>query len=343
MHEMIRRQAVAARATHRATRETLAAEPVPAPSGPVRLVGLGTSFHAALAAAATLTGPGGPGDVRAIPSFDLLEAASVGGPETTAVVFSESGETALTVAAQQRLRDARVRTILISAHSGTRSAALADRTIVTEYADETSWTHTVSFTAALVAFGALVEHWRGTATTEAVDEDEVAEAMTGALALETKVVDLVDVFADRNQFLFVGSGAAEATAREAALKHREGAGRFCASVGVEELLHGVLPSVGTTTAVLAIAGTPLERERALQGLNAARLVGAKTLLVDSSGGAGGDGILSVPSVARPPAPALQIVPFQLLTYWTAVAEGRNPDIMGLDEPDRMRARSSFGI
>jgi glutamine---fructose-6-phosphate transaminase (isomerizing) len=344
MHEMIRRQAVAGRATHRATRDLLRTTPLAPPTGRLLLVGLGTSYHAALAAAfAASVGAAGVREVVVRTSFDLLEDPSAISPETTAVVFSASGETALTLAAQRLLKSQGARSLLITGTEAGPSSALADRVLVTQYADESSWTHTVSFSAALVAFGALLDHWRGQPGEEPTDEDAVADAVTAALATEPAVVDAVEAVSPCDDFLLLGSGAAEATAREAALKLREAAGRFCAAVGVEEFLHGVLPSIGPSTAVIAIAGTELERERAQQGLRAAGLAGARTYLVDSSGGPAGPGIFSVPAVGRPLAPVLQIIPLQFLAYWISVSEGRNPDVMGLDDPRIKTARSSFGI
>ncbi len=344
MHEMIRRQAVAARATHRATRDALLAAPLAAPTGRLLLVGLGTSFHAALAAGfAAQMGRGGRPDVQARSSFDLLEDPTVATPDTTAVVFSESGDTALTLSAQRTLKTLGARVLLVTATEAGPSSALADRVIVTQYADETSWTHTVSFTAALVAFGALLDHWQGTPGTEGTDEDAVADLVTAALATEPAIVDAVETLAPCEEFLFLGSGAAEATAREGALKLREAAGHFSAVVGIEEFLHGVIPSIGPSTAVIGIAGTERERVRAQQGLRAAGLAGARSILIDSSGGTPGPGIFSVPAATRPMPPVLQVIPLQLLAYWISVSEGRNPDVMGLDDARILAARSSFGI
>jgi glutamine---fructose-6-phosphate transaminase (isomerizing) len=344
MHEMIRRQAVAARATHRATRDALRDAPLAPPAERLLLVGLGTSFHAALAAGyAASVGPEGLRNVQIRTSFDLLDDPSVATEPTTAVVFSASGDTALTIAAQRTLRDHGARVILVTGTEAGPSSALADRVLVTQYAEETSWTHTVSFSSALVAFGALLDHWRGRPGTEAIDEDAVADAVTAALATEPAVVDSVEALSPCDDFVLLGSGAAEATAREGALKLREAAGRFCAAVGVEEFLHGVIPSIGPSTAVLAIAGTELERTRAQQGLRAAGIAGCRTYLIDSSGGPTGPGIFSVPLLARPMPPVLQVVPLQFLAYWISVSEGRNPDVMGLDDPRIKNARASFGI
>lgn len=344
MHEMIRRQAVAGRGSYRVATESLAAEPLPPPTGELLCVGQGTSFHAALAAAGAAQTALGPGTRSwALSSFDVVDRAVPAVAGRLALVFSAGSDTALTVAAQAHLREVGARILLITAHPEGPSVPLADRVVTTQYADETSWTHTVSFTAALVAWSAILHGWTGGRGDTTATEEAIGDAVTAALATENAIVDKVEKFAPREQLLLVGSGAGEPSAREAALKLREASGRFCASVGIEELLHGVLPSVSDRTGVLAISSTPLQRERALQGLHAAELLGAETLLVDTSGGAAGDRILALPAIDWLPPPVLQVVPFQLLAYWLAVSEGRNPDVMGLEDPKVMAARSSFGI
>jgi glucosamine--fructose-6-phosphate aminotransferase (isomerizing) len=343
MHEMIRRQSVAARGTFREVTERLSATPLP-PVDRLLFVGQGTSFHAALAAAcATEPAMRGGSQVDACTSFDVLDDPARVVPGTTAVVFSASGETSLTIQAQKALRSVGVTVLLITAREAGTSSTAADRVLPTQYADEESWTHTVSFTSALVAWGAVLDHWSKAPMDLEQAEAEVVESFTTALATEPRMIDEVDGLAERDRVLMVGSGSAEASAREAALKLREAAGRFCGTVGVEELLHGVLPSIGERTAVYAVTSTPLQRTRALQGLAAARVLGARTLLVDSSGGPVEEGIVTLPHGGRLLPPVLQVVPFQLLAYWTAVSEGRNPDVMGLDEARQMAARRTFGI
>ena len=344
MHDMIRRQSVAVHATCRATLETLREKPVAPPARRLLFVGLGTSFHAALAAADDAGRRFfGRWEVFARTSFDLIEDPSVVGPETLAVVFSASGDTALTLHAQKLLAERGSPNLLISAHDGSPSAEIAMRTILTRYADETSWTHTASYSSALVAAQILFESWEGDVPNADGREDEFADAVNQSLALENPMVEVADDFTSQKQFVVLGSGAAEPAAREGALKLREATGRFSTSVGVEEFLHGVIPSINDRTAVVALAATPLQRARALQGLAAAREVGAKTLLVDASGGAAEHGVLAIPPAPRP-FPAVRLaIPVQLLAYWMAVSEGHNPDVMGLDDARTLAARRSFGI
>lgn len=344
MHDMIRRQVVAVRATLGVLPDAARGIPPPPAGGRVLFAGIGTSYHAAL---------GGARIARAIarerfraepiPAFDLIDRPEELEGVAAAVVFSASGETAVTNAALERMRDRRIPTVLISATESSTAARIADQRLVSRYAEETSWTHTVSYTAALAAAYALVRAWGGSAEPPTPASVGTEEALTQALAFETRAVELVERLAAVKTILVIGSGSSEVTAREAALKFREASGRFAATGGVEELLHGMIPSVGPETAVLAVTGTPLECRRAREGLAAVARLGAVTLLIDSSGSAHGDaewGLLAQPEHL---APLVQVAPFQLLAYWLAVSEGRNPDVMGLDDPRYLEARRSFGI
>lgn len=342
MHEMIRRQAVAVHGTLAAVAEEARAVPPPDPGRRILFTGQGTSFHAALAGAwaARSLLPKGT-DAEAVAAFDVVDHPGSLDRAGLVVVYSAAGETALTIEAQRAVRERGLRSILVSARTGSRSVALADHLLLTRYADEESWTHTVSYTAALAATDALLRTWAPPA--EAFDADAMADAVTAALATEPALLDRIDSVTDRDRVVLLGSGPAEATAREGALKLREASGRFAAAVGVEEFLHGVLPSVNDRTAVLAIAGTPLERTRSETALRAAAEVGAWTLLVDTSGGPEADGTFRLPALPPARAPIIQVIPIQLLAYWLAVSDGRNPDVMGLDDPKQLAARRTFGI
>lgn len=344
MHEMIRRQAVASRATLGTALETAGGIAAPPKGAPILFVGLGTSFHAALGARAMARSLLGSGAVlRAVNSFDVLDEPARLEGAAHALVFSSSGDTALTVRAMERLKELGILQTLITGTAKSPSTALANNTILTRYAEETSWAHTVSYTTALCAALVLLRHWAGVPPTPDGTDDPLTEDVVAGLALENPIVESVERFAERSTIVILGSGPANVTAREAALKLREAAGRFVATAGVEEFLHGTIPSVTDRSAVLAVTNTPFQRARAEQGLAAVRELGAETLLVDSSGGAPSDGVLVIPPL--PPALALipQVIPFQLLAYWLATSEGRNPDVMGLDDPRYLAARRSFGI
>jgi glucosamine--fructose-6-phosphate aminotransferase (isomerizing) len=337
MHEMIRRQHVAVKATLAAAGEFQTALPLRNPAARLLTLGIGTSYHAALAVAfaAREASPGRV--VEARPAFEFLDTPAEMGSDV-AMVFSESAETHVTVRAMELLRSRKVPTLLITAAPQGEGRSVASEVFETKHAQESSWTHTVSYSAAIAAGWALVQP-----RPDPVAEATVVQAVEDTLALEPRVMETVEALGDRDRFLIVGSGSAAASAREAALKIREATRRFAAAVGVEELLHGVLPSVNERTAVLAITGTSLERRRADEGLAAVRHLDGFTWLVDTSAGPPVESGLSLPPVPPGIAPVVQAIPLQSLAYWMAVQDGLNPDIMGLDDPKVLAARRSFGI
>ncbi|MGI0070663.1 MAG: SIS domain-containing protein [Thermoplasmata archaeon] len=341
MHDMILSQPSAIERTVDAALRAAEGIPRPPLDRPLLFVGQGTSFHAALGgafAARALLGPRLA--VRAVASFDLLldpetvEAAGV------AVIYSASGETALTIRAQEALARARVPQVLVTATPDSASAQLAPHRLFTEDADERAWTHTVSFTTALAASYALLVTWTGKNPASLRD---LSRAASTVVRDEGEWKALAEHLHGRRRILLVGSGPAEVTVREAALKLREGAGRFTATVGVEEFLHGTLPSIGDDVAVLAVAETALELARARHAVRAAAIAGAKVALFGPVDMSHRPEEYPLPPVPPAFSPAVHVIPLQLVTYWTAVREGRNPDVMGYDQPAIWSARRSFGI
>jgi glutamine---fructose-6-phosphate transaminase (isomerizing) len=337
MHEMVRRQQVAVKATLAEVSGWAGAARTRDPSARLLTTGIGTSFHAALAVAAAARASTPDRVVEARSAFDLLDAPESAGADV-AIAFSESAETFVTARALELLRKRKVPTLLVTAAAKGECRDLAAEVVETKHAKEDSWTHTVSYAAGVAAGWSLVQP-----RPDPVAEATVVEAIGDALALEPRVMETVEALGERDRFVVVGSGSGEATAREAALKLREATRRFATAVGVEELLHGVLPSLNEHAAVLAISGTELERRRVLDGLAAARHLDAFVWHIDTSGAATVENGLALPPVPPGIAPLVQGIPFQWLAYWIAVQDGLNPDIMGLDDPKVLAARRSFGI
>ena len=343
LHDMILSQPSALRATVSAAERDARAIPEPAADRTLLFVGLGTSFHAARASAWAA----GPAfdyhrPVRAIDSFDLLLEPGQVRRASAAIVFSASGETALTHRAQDALREAGVPQVLVTGTEKSGSTERADYVLRTREADEKAWVHTVSYTSAISAALSLLHHWSGNAS---VQPRGVDRSMEQVIRQESDWRGLSETLADRTKILILGSGPAEATAREASLKLREGAARFVASIGIEEFLHGVLPSIDSDrTAVVAVATSSLDARRASTALAAGARAGAKVaLFTRERPPRGPEAAFELPTVPSPQTPLVDILPFQFLTYWFALSAGRNPDVMGFDDPRILAGRRSYGI
>lgn len=343
MHEAIRRQEVAVRATLNSVREIAPQLPAPPANGRILVTGVGTSFHAALAVAHSGADAfAGRQAVEAAPAFDILAEPDRFRRVPYTIALSASGDTWATREATRWLRAQGSKVLLVTSEDPTPMDAEVDAVFRTRHAQEPSWTHTISFTTAVLAGRGLLRTWAGAPPTEPEDR-VISDAIGEVVAREPQIVELTESTAIAGRILLLGSATAEAAAREAALKLREATGRFCATAGIEETLHGLLPSVNKETAVFALAATDLERRRGEQVLKAVRELGASGVLVDSSGGPAVSSPFSLPPVPSDAAPAVLTIPFQILAYWIAVADGRNPDVMGLDDALQAAARRTFGI
>lgn len=343
LHEMIRRQPIAAATTLTAVRA--AALPELPSSGRVLFTGIGTSFHAALALARAAQSEG-PTPLRhavAVPAFELRNDPPGLDDVSLAVVLSATGTTDVTRRAMERLQARHVPILLLTASEKATLRGSADTTFVTQYAEEASWTHSVSYTAALVAGHGLLARWTGADAARWGVLEELPDYLNASLAYEAKAVDLAEKLADRQRWILLGSGPRAVTVREGALKLREAASKFVTPLGVEEVLHGSLAPVDDGCVMVALAGTALEAARARQALDAARALGAETLLLDSTPGAQGPDAWTLRPLAGALGCLTDIGPFQLLAYWMAVALGRNPDMMGLDDARQMAAAAKYGI
>jgi glucosamine--fructose-6-phosphate aminotransferase (isomerizing) len=344
MHDMMIRQPESIRTTLESSLSTAQAIPTPPVGRRLLFVGIGTSFHAALAishAARKALDPRTP--IEAVPSFDVVAEPELARTAGAAILFSSSGETWITLRAQEILRRVGVPMVLISGTEKSPSRDLSDFALITQLAEEASWTHTVSYTSALAAGLALVSAWARLEPTAVGSVPAIEASVSSALRLEPAVREFAEAEAGRSELVVLGSGNGEATAREAALKSREAAGIFATASGVEELLHGILPSVSERTIVLGISHSSFERARANEALSAARALGAATRLLDSTDEPSLPGTWKVSAPSAYAAPLSDVVPLQLFAYYSALARKQNPDIMRLDDPKVFAARRSFGI
>jgi glucosamine--fructose-6-phosphate aminotransferase (isomerizing) len=278
-----------------------------------------------------------------MPAFELRNDPPGLEDVRLAVAVSASGETDVTRRAVQLLQERHVPVLAITASGKSPLAAEAEAVLETRYAEEASFAHTVSYTAAVVGGLGLLARWAPGDGARWAALETIPDALTSALAGETRLVEIAERWADRPKWLLAGSGPRSVTVREATLKFREAAGRFAAPVGIEELLHGPFGAVDDKSVVIAVTGTSLEAERARQGLLAAQDLGAETLHFDSTPGASGPSAWTPEPLTGALSPITDIVPFQLLAYWMAVSTGRNPDAIGYDDPRHRAARSRYGL
>ncbi|WP_030157768.1 SIS domain-containing protein [Streptomyces sp. NRRL S-244] len=209
---------------------------LPQPGERTAIVGCGTSYYMAQAAAA-LREEVGQGETDAFPAseFPLHRRYD------RVVALTRSGTTTEVLDLLAGLRDTGVRTTAVIGDPATPVMTLADELVVLDFADEQSVVQTRFATTALTLLRAHFGRH-----TPAV----VADART-ALA-----EPLPEQAANRGQFTFLGRGWSVGLAHEAALKMREASLSWSESYPAMEYRHGPISVTGPGTLTWSLDEAP---------------------------------------------------------------------------------------
>jgi fructoselysine-6-P-deglycase FrlB-like protein len=201
----------------------------------VAAVGCGTSYYVAQAFAALREGAGlGETDAFAASEMPIDRGYDL------VVLITRSGTTSEVLDLVPQLRG-RCATLAITTSAETPINAVADQTVVLDFADESSIVQTRFATSVL----ALLRAHLGEQIEPLAREDErVLNAPVPADARRFQ------------QFVFLGHGAGVGLANEAALKMRETGGAWSEAYPAKELRHGPISSLGSHSLVWCLGTVP---------------------------------------------------------------------------------------
>lgn len=303
------------------------------------LVGIGTSYHAALTGEYLVRTYGGGMPVYAAHAFDFALYGPGLSAQDAVVTVTHRGTKRYTLDALTRARDAGCPTVVITGE-GPDEHVGADAVFHT-VAQERSSTHTVSYAGAIAALAALAARIGATrlgrpAMDPALLRDTVPAAIRGALDLEPDIADHARALASSPRIWLVGGGPGAVAAIEGALKIKETSYATAEGLSAEAMLHGPFQSTEPEDLFILIAqGGPAQR-RVADVAAAVREIGGRFLIVDDGTATmlhdGAAARWSVPPVPEPFAALTCAVPLQLFSYHLALARGTNPDSFRLDDP-----------
>jgi fructoselysine-6-P-deglycase FrlB-like protein len=224
-------------------------------SRPVVVCGCGTSEHAAQGIALLLSAGLNPQRLPLVQTRSALTAA-LGAVPGVCLAVSHDGGTRASALAVIAARTAGAHTIAIT-HRADASVALAAEVVLVTPRHDDSWCHTLAYTSALAAGGALAAGV-GSITAKPAAARELLEHTIGL----TNAAKVAATLADRRVVLCAGAHADYTTARELALKIAEGARIPTLALELETVLHGQLAAHEPADALVlvAISDHP-ERER----------------------------------------------------------------------------------
>jgi glucosamine--fructose-6-phosphate aminotransferase (isomerizing) len=303
----------------------------------VQIVACGTSYHAGMVARYWLEGLAGiPCQVEVASEFRYRKV--VVQPDTLFVSISQSGETADTLAALRNGKQLGFLGSLAICNVGISSLVReSDLTLLTQAGPEIGVASTKAFTTQLVALMLLtlsLGQVHGTLE-EGVEAELVAELrrlptrLGEALAMDTTIERIAELFAEKHHTLFLGRGAQFPVAMEGALKLKEISYIHAEAYPAGELKHGPLALVDKDMPVVTVAPNNELLEKLKSNLQEVRARGGELVVfadeqAQLSNGPGTH-VVAMPHIIDALAPILYTIPLQLLSYYVAVLKGTDVD------------------
>ena len=306
----------------------------------VVVIACGTSWHAALVGKFLIERLAGvPAEVDYGSEYRYRDPIVT--PTTLAVVITQSGETADTLAALREARGRGAATIAVCNVVGSMATREADFTVYTHAGPEIGVASTKAFTSQLVALQLLALYLaqvRGTLAPEAArrhleDLDQLPRRLEEALGCDDAVKAVAQRFHRHRSFLYLGRGINYPIALEGALKLKEISYIHAEGYPAGEMKHGPIALVDEQMPVVTLLPNGAVYEKMASNLQQVKARGGPIIAVADDGQPDRDGLIdpavdaliTVPSTPPLITPIVMTVPLQLLAYHIAVRRGCDVD------------------
>jgi len=255
-----------------------------------------------------------------------------------AVVISQSGETADTLAALRYAREQGLHTVAVLNVPSSTIGREAEVVLPTLAGPEIGVASTKAFTCQLAVLASLaVAAGKARGVLNDKDEANLAQAlievprlMTETLKLEPQIERLARVLAKRTDVLYLGRGTSYPLALEGALKLKEISYIHAEGYAAGELKHGPIALIDEKMPVVVIAPHDRVFEKTVSNMQEVAARGGRIILMTDPKGAAAATVDSLETIILPEMPAtvtplVYAIPVQLLAYHTAVIMGTDVD------------------
>jgi glutamine---fructose-6-phosphate transaminase (isomerizing) len=263
---------------------------------------------------------------------------------TLAIVITQSGETADTLAALREAKKKGARSIAICNVVGSMATRETDGTIYTHAGPEIGVASTKAFTTQIIALHLLAIYLgqiRGTLTAEAARPHldaltQLPLLIEQTLKCEPVTEEIARRFYQRSDFLYLGRGINYPIALEGALKLKEISYIHAEGYPAGEMKHGPIALIDEQLPVVTIAPHDHVFEKMIGNVQEAKARGGSVIALTTEARDGGQGIrelldpahdflITVPDSHPLLTPVLMVIPLQLLAYHIAVRRGCDVD------------------
>ena len=258
-----------------------------------------------------------------------------------AIVITQSGETADTLAALREAKRKGASSIAICNVVGSMATREANGTVYTHAGPEIGVASTKAFTSQLVALQLLALHMaqvRGTLSAEQIRRhiEELLQLPTvieQTIKASAAMERVAEKFHNRSDFLFLGRGINYPIALEGALKLKEISYIHAEGYPAGEMKHGPIALIDESMPVVAIAPDDHVFEKMVGNVQEAKARGGSVIAITSAGDARmqpvldpqRDVLLAMPRTTPLLTPIVMTIPLQLLAYYIAVRRGCDVD------------------
>jgi glucosamine--fructose-6-phosphate aminotransferase (isomerizing) len=306
----------------------------------VTILACGTSWHAALVGKYMIE------RLARVPvEVDYGSEYRYRGPivpkNTLAVVITQSGETADTLAALREAKQGGACSLAICNVVGSMATRETEGTIYTHAGPEIGVASTKAFTSQLVALyllGLRLGQARGALSPEASKPHieallQLPQLLEQTLKLAPEVEEIAARFYNRTDFLYLGRGINYPIALEGALKLKEISYIHAEGYPAGEMKHGPIALIDERMPVVAIAPLDEVFEKMIGNMQEVKARGGSVIALTTRGDqklsaildAGKDFILELPRAPELLTPIVMTLPLQLLAYDIAVRRGCDVD------------------
>jgi len=260
---------------------------------------------------------------------------------TLAIVITQSGETADTLAALREAKKKGAKSIAICNVVGSMATRETDGTVYTHAGPEIGVASTKAFTTQIVALHLLAMYLgqiRGTLTPAAARPhiDGLAQLpllLEKTLGCEAITEEIAKKFYQRSDFLYLGRGLNYPIALEGALKLKEISYIHAEGYPAGEMKHGPIALIDEKMPVVTIAPHDHVFEKMIGNIQEAKARGGSVIALTTQGhesirsllDPAHDFLIEIPETHPLLAPVLMVVPLQLLAYHVAIRRGCDVD------------------
>ena len=256
---------------------------------------------------------------------------------TLLIVLSQSGETADTIAALKECKARGARSIAVVNVVGSTIAKLADHVLYTYAGPEIAVATTKGYTTQLAVLYLLALYIAR--RLHRIDGERYSSLLRELMSMPRKITHALDMshtvkktargLRQARSLFFIGRNTDWAVALEGALKMKEISYIHAESYAAGELKHGTIALIEEGQPVIAVCCHPALYEKTLSNILEVKARGAQVVAVTFRENkdivSHADGALYIPRTDPLFSAILAVIPLQLLSYETALLNGRDID------------------